>query len=84
MSTISPADFQQRLVSRLRDDGWQVEEVGALEIRVSAAGEKSPGIFNLTNRATYLSQNNAFGPTLDRVQTVLDGRVVRLGVQVAF
>jgi outer membrane receptor protein involved in Fe transport len=42
------------------------------------------GIFNLTNRATYLSQNNAFGPTLDRVQSVLDGRVVRLGVQVGF
>ncbi len=49
MNEISPAEFQQLLVTHLRDDGWQVEEVGALEIRVSAAGEKSPGLFNLTN-----------------------------------
>ena len=42
------------------------------------------GIFNAANSATYLSQNNAFGAALDRVQSVLDGRVVRVGVQVGF
>lgn len=42
------------------------------------------GIFNIANSATYLSQNNVFGPTLDRLQSVLDGRVVRIGVQVNF
>lgn len=41
-------------------------------------------IFNLTNSATILTQNNSFGPALDRVQKVLDGRLVRLGVQVDF
>jgi hypothetical protein len=38
----------------------------------------------VANRATILSQNNAFGQTLDRLQSVLDGRVVRFGVQVGF
>jgi hypothetical protein len=42
------------------------------------------GIFNATNEATVLSQNNSFGPTLGRVQSILDGRVVRLSVQVDF
>jgi hypothetical protein len=42
------------------------------------------GIFNATNAATVLAQNNSFGPTLDRVQSILDGRVVRLSVQVDF
>ena len=42
------------------------------------------GIFNVTNEATVLSQNNSFGPTLDRVQSILDGRVVRLSVQIDF
>jgi hypothetical protein len=42
------------------------------------------GIFNATNEATVLAQNNSFGPTLDRVQSILDGRVVRLSVQVDF
>jgi hypothetical protein len=42
------------------------------------------GIFNATNAATMLAQNNSFGPTLDRVQSILDGRVVRLSVQVDF
>jgi hypothetical protein len=38
----------------------------------------------LTNEVTVLSQNNSFGPTLDRVQPILDGRVVRLGVRIDF
>jgi hypothetical protein len=42
------------------------------------------GIFNATNSATVLSQNNVFGPLLNQVQTVLDGRVVRFGVQIDF
>lgn len=42
------------------------------------------GIFNLTNEATVLIQNNTFGPTLDAVQSILDGRLVRVGVQVDF
>ena len=42
------------------------------------------GLFNLTNSATVLSQNNTFGPALNNVQSILDGRVVRFGVQVDF
>ena len=42
------------------------------------------GIFNVTNAGTVLAQNNSFGPTLGRVQSILDGRVVRLSVQVDF
>ena len=50
------------------------------------AGRIQPqlGIFNVSNEATVLSQNNSFGPTLDRVQSILDGRVVRLSVQIDF
>ena len=42
------------------------------------------GIFNVTNEATILAQNNSFGPTLGRVQSILDGRGVRLSVQINF
>lgn len=42
------------------------------------------GIFNVTNADTVLAVNNSFGPSLNRVQGVTDGRVVRLGVQVDF
>ena len=42
------------------------------------------GIFNVTNTATVQAQNNSFGPNLDRIQAILDGRVIRLGVQVDF
>jgi hypothetical protein len=42
------------------------------------------GIFNLTNTATIQAQNNSFGPNLDRVQAIVDGRVIRLGIQVDF
>jgi hypothetical protein len=46
--------------------------------------EPQLGIFNALNAATILSQNNSFGPSLNQVQQVLDGRVVRLGIQVDF
>ena len=42
------------------------------------------GIFNVTNEGTVLAQNNSFGPTLGRVQSILDGRVVRLSLQIDF
>jgi hypothetical protein len=42
------------------------------------------GIFNLTNTATVQAQNYRCGPNLNRVQAILDGRVVRLGVQADF
>jgi hypothetical protein len=42
------------------------------------------GIFNVTNSATILTQNNSFGPALDQVRKVLDGRLVKVGVQVDF
>ena len=42
------------------------------------------GIFNVTNTATVQAQNNSFGANLNRVQAILDGRVVRVGVQVDF
>jgi hypothetical protein len=46
--------------------------------------EPQLGIFNALNSATILSQNNNFGPSLNQVQQVLDGRVVRVGVQIDF
>jgi hypothetical protein len=42
------------------------------------------GIFNLTNVDTALAQNNSYGPNLDKLQAILDGRVYRIGVQVDF
>lgn len=49
MSNVSTADFQNLLTKRLRDDGWSVEEVGPLEIRIAPRGEQSAGVFNLSN-----------------------------------
>jgi carboxypeptidase family protein len=46
--------------------------------------EPQVGIFNATNSATILNQNNTYGPSLNQVQQILDGRVVRFGVQVDF
>jgi hypothetical protein len=42
------------------------------------------GIFDLANSATVLAQNKSYGPTLDQVRAILDGRVVRLGLQLDF
>ena len=49
MSAVTPEDFQALLVKRLRDDGWTVESLGPLEVRVAAAGEEGRGVFNLSN-----------------------------------
>ena len=46
--------------------------------------EPQVGIFNATNSATILNQNNTYGPSLNQVQQILDGRVVSFGVQVDF
>jgi hypothetical protein len=46
--------------------------------------EPQLGIFNALNASTVLSQNNTFGPSLGQVQRILDGRVVRFGVQLDF
>jgi hypothetical protein len=46
--------------------------------------EPQLGIFNVANAATILNQNNTYGPSLGRVQQILDGRLVRIGVQVDF
>jgi hypothetical protein len=42
------------------------------------------GLFNLLNGSAVLSQVNAFGPTLDRVNTILPPRLLRLGVTLKF
>ena len=42
------------------------------------------GLFNLLNGSAVLNQVNAFGPTLDRVNTILSPRLVRLGVTLKF
>jgi carboxypeptidase family protein len=42
------------------------------------------GIFNVTNTATVLGRNNSFGPTLDRVFGIVDGRLVQLSLQIDF
>jgi hypothetical protein len=41
-------------------------------------------IFNTLNANTVLNQNFNFGPALDRVTEILQGRVVRLGAQLHF
>ena len=42
------------------------------------------GLFNLLNSNPVLGQVNTFGPTLDRVNTILAPRLIRLGVTVRF
>ena len=42
------------------------------------------GMFNLLNGSAVLNQVNTFGPTLDRVNTILAPRLFRLGVTVKF
>jgi hypothetical protein len=42
------------------------------------------GIFNVTNSNVVLLENNTFGPSLNNVQQILDGRFVRFGIQVDF
>src|SRR5437588_4705680 len=49
MNGVSPTDFQALLVKHLSGDGWQVEELGPLEIRLGAPGVHSPGVFSLSN-----------------------------------
>ena len=41
-------------------------------------------MFNLLNGAAVLSQVNAYGSTLDRVNTILSPRLLRLGVTVKY
>jgi hypothetical protein len=47
MTTVTPEDFQRLLLAHLRGAGWEVEEVGPLEIRIAAGGEQGAGVFNL-------------------------------------
>jgi hypothetical protein len=42
------------------------------------------GMFNLLNGSAVLNQVNTFGPTLDRVNTILAPRLFRLGLTVKF
>jgi hypothetical protein len=46
--------------------------------------QPSVAIFNVTNSAAIIQLNNRFGPSLDQVQQIVDGRFVRFGVQVDF
>jgi hypothetical protein len=41
-------------------------------------------MFNLLNGSAVLSQVNAFGPTLDRVNTILSPRLLRAGLTMKF
>jgi hypothetical protein len=41
-------------------------------------------IFNVTNSAAIIQMNNRFGPSLNQVQQIVDGRFVRFGMQVDF
>ena len=49
MPTMTPADFQVLLLTRLRNEGWTVEELGPLEVRVLGPAGKGQGVFNLGN-----------------------------------
>lgn len=42
------------------------------------------GIFNLLNANPVLTQTNAYGPALNNVISILDARLVRLGLTVSF
>jgi hypothetical protein len=46
--------------------------------------EPQIGFFNALNAPAILTQNNTFGSSLNQVQQVLDGRVVRVGMQIDF
>ncbi len=54
--------------------------------RYGAGVEMRPelALFNALNASTVLTQTNTFGPNLGRVTSILDARVVRLGMLVKF
>ena len=41
-------------------------------------------IYNVLNVDTILVQNNTVGASLDRISAIIDGRVMRVGVNVTF
>ena len=41
-------------------------------------------LFNALNASTVLTQTNTFGPNLGRVTSILDARMLRLGLLVKF
>ena len=49
MPSVTPADFQALLLARLRHDGWTVEELGPLAVRVAGPAGKGQGVFSLGN-----------------------------------
>jgi uncharacterized protein YtpQ (UPF0354 family) len=65
MSTVAPEDFQRLLVTHLRHDGWLVEEVGPLEVRVAEMGKASPGTFNLDNMYQHYLNGALIGEIAD-------------------
>lgn len=67
MNDVNPGEFQSVLVTHLRDDGWTVEELGALEIRVKPPGEEGAGVFHLSN----MLQQYRDGATVGQVAEAL-------------
>ena len=41
-------------------------------------------IYNVLNVDTILVQNNSFGGSLDNITAIIDGRVMRVGVNITF
>jgi uncharacterized protein YtpQ (UPF0354 family) len=65
MNSISPADFQTLLVEHLRADGWAIEEIGPLEIRVALQGKSASGVFNLTTMYRHYLDGAPIGDIAD-------------------
>jgi hypothetical protein len=89
---VVPTLTQSSVVVRLNEPGTSYyERLNQLDIRFDkmirwGTRRITPqvAIFNATNSNTVLTMNNAYGSSLDQVQDILSGRIVRFGVQVDF
>lgn len=68
--TRSPEEFQRVLSARLRDDGWSVEEVELLQVRVSRAG--TDVTMNLGNLYPLYRDGAPLDAIADTVRQLLD------------
>ncbi len=69
MDTRSPEEFQRALAARLRDDGWTVEDVQPLQVRVGRAG--SDITLNLGNLYPLYRDGAPLEPIVETVRQLL-------------
>ena len=91
--TLIPTLTQTSVNVRLNDPGSlfndrinQLDVTISRTFRVKGNVQVRPeaGLFNLLNANPVLGITNTFGPALDRVNSILDPRLVRLGLTVRF